>query len=60
MGKGVHKYIKKIFFNIRRYIGVFYHNIHLINPFGLKGILYLIRLKYLKIVSTDSWGRFEN
>lgn len=56
MGKGIYKYIKKIFFNIRRYIGVFYHNIHLINPFGLKGILYLIRLKYLKIVSIDSWG----
>lgn len=39
---------------IRRYIGIFYHNIHLINPFGIIGVLYLIKQKYLKVISNNN------
>ena len=45
--------MNNLFFCIRRYIGIFYHNIHLIVSFGLKGVLYLIKQKYLKVISNN-------
>lgn len=46
--------MNRFLFCLRRYIGIFYHNIHLINPFGITGVLHLIKLKYLKVISNDN------
>lgn len=47
-------------FNIKKYFGQFCRNIHLINPFGLIGVMRLIWWRYKKVVEPDKADSWES
>lgn len=49
-----------IILKIRRYISVLYHNIHLYNPFGIRGVLKLIEFKYSKIAYPHKYRLYDD